>query len=130
MHPWRLTSVTRPALTTAGHGRVDELGLVLRADAAGHGREHVIGTAADQADGADHKHQDYSQHHSILGDILALVASPQVSDYEFHSFLLEVVPRFFGFTGMLSAQPDHTNKTPPPSLEGRPGETRRTRGIH
>ena len=46
---------------------------LLRVDAVGDRREHVIGVAADEPDGANHDHQDHGQHHRVLGDVLPFV---------------------------------------------------------
>jgi hypothetical protein len=62
-----------PATETAGL-------LVQLLHLAGDLREHVIGVAADQLDRTDHDHQDYRQHHRVLGDILTAFLSPKLTD--------------------------------------------------
>src|SRR5205807_7096110 len=42
------------------------------------GGERIIGVAADQTNRADNEYQDYSQHHRIFRDVLALFVLPKL----------------------------------------------------
>jgi len=42
------------------------------------GGECIIGVAADQTNRADNEYQDYSQHHRIFRDVLALFVLPKL----------------------------------------------------
>src|SRR5579864_592984 len=55
---------------------------------AGHRRERIVGVGTNQPDGADHQHQDHSQHDRIFGDILALIVYPKSDEERGHSHLL------------------------------------------
>jgi hypothetical protein len=48
-------------------------------DRAGYLREHVVGIAADQANGAYNDYQDYGQHDGILRNVLPFFITPQKS---------------------------------------------------
>src|SRR5271169_5148387 len=39
--------------------------------------KYVVGVSANQADGANHDHQNDSQHHGIFSNVLAFVVRPQ-----------------------------------------------------
>jgi hypothetical protein len=47
-------------------------------DGAANIREHVVGVRTDEPDRPHHDHQNYSQHHRILGDILTTLIVPKV----------------------------------------------------
>jgi hypothetical protein len=42
--------------------------------------KHGVGIGSDKPDCADNQHQDYGQHHRILGDILALIVPQQAAN--------------------------------------------------
>lgn len=48
-------------------------------------REHVVCVSANQADSADDDHEDYRQHHGVLGNVLTRFLSPQPVNC-FHNF--------------------------------------------
>src|SRR2546425_2817452 len=50
---------------------------------ASHGREYVVGLGANQSDRAYDNHQNHSQHHGVLRDVLPILCNPE-SPYACH----------------------------------------------
>jgi hypothetical protein len=42
-----------------------------------HGRERIIGIAADQPNGTHNKHQNYGQNYRVLSDVLSALIAPK-----------------------------------------------------
>lgn len=59
---------------------------LLRTHLASNLREHVVGVAADQANGANHDHQNYREHDRVFGDVLATFIGPKLMNCFNHFF--------------------------------------------
>jgi hypothetical protein len=62
-------------------------------DRTGDVRENGIGFRANQSDGSDYQHQNYSQHYGVFRDILTLIFAAKPL-HQFSHFSLA-----FGFAG-------------------------------
>src|SRR6266852_8277591 len=60
----------------------------LLTDGAADVGEYVVGVRTNEPDRAHHDHQNHSQHHRILGDILTTVIVPKFLQYVCHRLRL------------------------------------------